>query len=138
MAPLSARPPVLRMEVGIYDVLRELAAASPVVRVVLHAAITAWLLTRPEDIAAAACDPPLSSDAARLGVNRATPALRTEARSTVKFSIMAMDPPSHSRLRRLMAAAFTPSRVKALQPRIQEIADELVDRIAPLAQHGAS
>lgn len=133
MASASARPPVLRMEAGIYDILRQLAAAGPVVRVVLHADITAWLITRPEDIAAAACDQRLSSDATRLGVSRATPAPRTsEARSTVKFSIMAMDAPGHSRLRRLMAAAFTPSRVKALLPRIQEIADELVDRIAPL------
>jgi cytochrome P450 len=103
------------------------------VRVVLHADISAWLLTHPDHIAAAACDPRLSSDPAQLGKSRAASAMRTSAAgSTVKFSIMAMDPPGHTRLRRLLAAAFTPGRVQALQPRIQEITDELVDRIAPL------
>jgi cytochrome P450 len=127
--------PALKMDPAIYDLLDQLRAAGPVVEVVLHDNMTAWLLTSPEDIATAACDPRLTSDASRLrGNHQAATTGGNELRSTVKISIMAMDPPAHTRLRRLMAGAFTPSRVKQLQPRIQEITDGLVDRIAPLGR----
>lgn len=38
-----------------------------------------------------------------------------------------MDPPDHTRLRRLVASAFTPRRVEQLVPRIQELTDQLID-----------
>jgi cytochrome P450 len=41
-----------------------------------------------------------------------------------------MDPPRHTRLRRLMAKAFTARMVERLEPRIQSIADELLDDLA--------
>lgn len=41
-----------------------------------------------------------------------------------------MDPPDHTRLRGLCAAAFTPRRVEQLKAHIQAIADGLLDRIA--------
>jgi cytochrome P450 len=37
------------------------------------------------------------------------------------------DPPAHSRLRRLASGAFTPRRTASLAPRIQRIADDLID-----------
>jgi cytochrome P450 len=40
-----------------------------------------------------------------------------------------MDPPDHSRLRRLVAKAFTVRRVEALRPHVREIADGLLDRM---------
>jgi len=42
-----------------------------------------------------------------------------------------MDPPSHTRIRALAAAAFTPARVDALRAHIQEITDGYIDRVAP-------
>ncbi|NBE97271.1 cytochrome P450 [Nonomuraea sp. KC401] len=44
------------------------------------------------------------------------------------------DPPDHTRLRRLVSKGFTLRRVAALRPRVQEIADELIDRMAPLGR----
>jgi cytochrome P450 len=41
-----------------------------------------------------------------------------------------MDPPSHTRIRALAAAAFTPARVDALRVHIQEITDGFIDRVA--------
>ncbi len=38
-----------------------------------------------------------------------------------------VDPPDHTRLRRLVARAFAPSRVNALQPRIEQVAHGLLD-----------
>ena len=43
-----------------------------------------------------------------------------------------MDPPKHSRYRRLVAAIFTPRRVEELRPRVEAIARGVIDRIAPL------
>jgi cytochrome P450 len=44
--------------------------------------------------------------------------------------MLAVDPPDHTRLRRLVASAFSVRRIEALQPRVQEIVDELLDGIA--------
>lgn len=50
------------------------------------------------------------------------------------FSFVAMDPPKHTRLRGLVARAFTPQRVQALQPRLREIARGLLE---PLVAQGS-
>jgi cytochrome P450 len=42
-------------------------------------------------------------------------------------SIVAMDPPEHTRLRRLVARAFTSRRVEELRPRVARLVDELID-----------
>jgi cytochrome P450 len=44
--------------------------------------------------------------------------------------MLAADPPDHTRLRRLVSAAFTVRRVEALRPRIEEITDDLLDAMA--------
>jgi cytochrome P450 len=41
-------------------------------------------------------------------------------------SIIAMDPPEHTRLRKLVASGFTVRRVEALRPRVAAIVDELI------------
>ena len=44
--------------------------------------------------------------------------------------MLAVDPPDHTRLRRLVSRAFAPTRVTALEPAIEQIADELLDELA--------
>jgi len=44
-------------------------------------------------------------------------------------SMIAVDEPDHRRLRSLVSKAFTPKYIQSLRPRIQRIADELVDRV---------
>jgi cytochrome P450 len=41
-------------------------------------------------------------------------------------SILALDPPEHSRLRKLVAAAFTARRIQSLQPGIAALVDDLI------------
>ncbi|MBD0694617.1 cytochrome P450 family protein [Streptomyces sp. CBMA123] len=45
--------------------------------------------------------------------------------------MMEADPPEHTRLRRLAAAAFTPRRTAELAPRIEQIAHGLIDAMPP-------
>ncbi len=44
-------------------------------------------------------------------------------------SINGMDPPEHTRLRKLVASAFTARRVEALRPRVRRIVSELIDAV---------
>ncbi len=45
-------------------------------------------------------------------------------------SMLNTDPPDHTRLRRLVSKAFTPAAIAALRPRIQELVDQALDRMA--------
>jgi cytochrome P450 len=45
-------------------------------------------------------------------------------------SLVFNDPPYHTRVRRLLAPAFTPRALMALQPRIEALVDRLLDRAA--------
>jgi cytochrome P450 len=45
-------------------------------------------------------------------------------------SILNLDPPDHSRLRRLVSKAFTPSAIEALRPGIEQQVDAILDRAA--------
>jgi cytochrome P450 len=47
--------------------------------------------------------------------------------ATLADAIIAMDPPEHTRLRKLVAAAFTEKRIQALRPRVARIVDDLID-----------
>lgn len=94
----------------------------PVSRVRLPFGGEAWLLTRYADVRAMLVDRRfMRSLTVGKDAPRATEAIESES------SIITMDPPEHSRLRRLVMKAFTPKRVELLQPRIQELADELAD-----------
>ena len=44
-------------------------------------------------------------------------------------SMIGMDPPDHTRLRRLVSKAFTPRSIEALRPRVRAIAGELLDAV---------
>ncbi|MCD2185569.1 cytochrome P450 [Actinomycetospora soli] len=44
--------------------------------------------------------------------------------------LLALDPPEHTRLRRLLTGEFTVKRIRRLQPRLQEIVDEHLDAMA--------
>src|SRR6185437_8084145 len=49
-------------------------------------------------------------------------------------SFLSLDPPDHTRLRRLVSVAFTPRVIATLEPRISEVTDELLT--AAMARHG--
>ncbi|WP_432902732.1 cytochrome P450 [Micromonospora matsumotoense] len=92
----------------------------PLVRVQLPFGEPAWLATRHADVRTVLGDPRFS---------RAAAVGRDEPRSVPyqrDVGIIGMDPPEHSRLRRLAAKAFTARRVEELRPRTRELADELV------------
>ncbi len=53
-------------------------------------------------------------------------------------SILTLNPPDHTRLRGLVARAFTPNTVEALRPHVVALCDGLLDTMAELAAGGRS
>ncbi|MGW1056879.1 cytochrome P450 [Micromonospora rubida] len=93
----------------------------PLIRVRLPYGEPAWLATRHADVRTVLGDARFSRAAA---VGRDEP--RNSPRQ-IQRGILTMDPPDHTRLRRLVARAFTARRVEELRPCTRQVADELVD-----------
>ena len=53
-------------------------------------------------------------------------------------SMVSLDPPAHTRLRRPAARAFTPRRVAAMEPRIRATVDGILDAIDPARRSTSS
>jgi len=111
-----------------YDLYAELARSGPVHRITLPTGLSAWLLTGYDEVRQALSDPrlvkgPMSSDP--LAAH-----LPPEIRAATGSLIVYRNPPDHGRLRRLIGAVFTRQRVERLAPRIQRLADSLLDTLA--------
>jgi cytochrome P450 len=101
--------------------LAELREGNPVARVQLADGSPSWLVTRYADVRTVVTDARFS---------RAVSAPDTELTvlaEMAKQTMLGMDPPDHTRLRRLVTTAFTPRRVEDLRPAIAGIVGELID-----------
>ncbi|MFF5565846.1 cytochrome P450 [Streptomyces sp. NPDC012623] len=113
-----------------YAWLREHA---PVRRTELPSGVEAWLVTRYGDARQALADARLSKNSA----HHAGPAhakgktgIPGERKAELMTHLLNIDPPDHTRLRRLVSKAFTPRRVAVFAPRVQELTDRLIDGFA--------
>ncbi|MER6420267.1 cytochrome P450 [Streptomyces sp. NPDC001137] len=111
-----------------YDVYRRLRETAPVHRIAGPDGTPAWLVTRYDDVRAALADPRLSLDKrhATAGTYKGfslPPALDA--------NLLNMDPPDHTRVRRLVGRAFTARRVEQLRTPIRRTADRLLDALGP-------
>jgi cytochrome P450 len=85
-----------------------------------------WLATHYEDVRAILGDTRFSADASIQGY----PALSESRAAYVKTQpplFVRMDPPDHTRLRRMLTKDFTNAHIQTLRPAIQEIVDRLID-----------
>ncbi|MEU6351075.1 cytochrome P450 [Streptomyces sp. NPDC047072] len=112
--------PITRLDLD--PTLVEICGEQPVLRVRLPFGGEGWLVTRYADVRTVLADPRFSRAAA---VGDHVP--RTVAVGLPGTSMLSMDPPEHTRLRRRVTNAFTIRRLKALRPRIEEIVHELLD-----------
>ncbi|MCU7729694.1 cytochrome P450 [Actinoplanes sp. KI2] len=86
-----------------------------------------WLVTRYDDVRAALSD-------RRLSLNKALATTGYRGFSlppALDANLLNLDPPDHTRLRRLVAKAFTARRVDAMRPQIQRVTDRLLDQAVP-------
>ncbi|WP_026284377.1 cytochrome P450 family protein [Salinispora arenicola] len=115
---------LLRDPHGQYNALR---GQAPVHHIRTPDGAPAWLVMRYDDVRAALTDP-------RLSVDKRFSDTDGEHGSSLPPELDAhllnRDPPDHTRLRRLAAAAFTPRRVADQAPAVATIVDALLDGIA--------
>jgi cytochrome P450 len=82
-----------------------------------------WLISRFADVRAALVDPRLSKD-----WRYTLPPEQRAAQPAAHIPMMLlMDPPGHTRLRKLVSRVFTVRRMEALRPRVAQVAAELID-----------
>lgn len=117
--------------------LDRLRGHGPVTRVRPGSGPDLWVVTSHQHVLAALADRRLSSEAryAREVLLADAPAdAREDDGDHFGGSMLTTDPPDHTRLRGLVARAFTARRVTALRPRIQQITDALLDELAPAGE----
>ena len=105
--------------------LARLRAEEPVARVISSTGEPAWLVTRYDDARAVLGD-------ARFRL--ALPGAKSENGGAGSSDSLFQDPPGHTRLRRLVATAFTPRRAAGLRERTEEVAAGLVAEMAAKRQ----
>jgi cytochrome P450 len=112
-----------------HPTLDRLRAEGPVRRGVLPDGSLVWLVTRYEDVRAGLTDPRLSLD-------------KRHAKGWKGFglppvldaNLLNMDPPDHTRIRRMVSRAFRPRAVERLRPMVERIATELLAAVKPHGQ----
>ncbi|MEU6484872.1 cytochrome P450 [Streptomyces sp. NPDC046887] len=106
-----------------YPVYARLRGAGPVHRVRTPQGHEVWLVVGHTEARAALADPRLSKSPATVGGTMLD-------EQVVGSNLLVLDPPDHTRLRRLVTREFTGRRVEALRPRVQSITDGLLDAMA--------
>jgi cytochrome P450 len=117
-----------------YDVYRELRRDAPVI---YDAATDHWLVSRYEDVNALLRDRRFGRTYHHLATHAEMgrpdePDWHDPFWNLIRSGILDMEPPDHTRVRRLVAKVFTPRYVEGLRETVQRIMDGLVEDL-----HGA-
>ncbi len=102
----------------------DLRERCPVAPIQLPDGKLAYLATTHADVRQVFTDRRFSR-AAAAGPNRPT----RELGSLAEDSLIGMDPPRHTRIRRVVSRAFTARRVEQMRPMVQQLVDQMIDRM---------
>jgi cytochrome P450 len=108
-------------DIGVSPMYAQLRRTEPMSRVQMPYGEPAWLATRYADVKLVLNDERFSRAIAQ-GLDQ--PRLR---RQLIGDGIMGMDPPDHTRLRRLVSKAFTARRLEQMRDSVRALAAKLVD-----------
>lgn len=109
-----------------YGRLRAVSTDS-VHRVTLLSGGTGYLITGYDTVRQALAEPRLQGRTGAVGDRRS---LSPDVQVGMNTHMLNLNPPDHTRLRRLVSAAFTTRRMEQLRPRIQELTGTLLDAMA--------
>ena len=111
-----------------YPAFARLRADHPVV---YDPATNQWLVARFSDVNALLRDRRLGRSYVHVATHQEfgrtpPPAWQAPFEASQRLQLIDMEPPDHTRLRRLVSTAFTPRTVEGLRPRVTELVDGLV------------
>jgi cytochrome P450 len=90
-----------------------------------------YLVTRYQDVREVLADPSRFSNVGLSPTNAlGDPVVEEEQARALAGQLTAVDPPEHTRLRRLLTPEFTMRRIRRLEPRITEIVDQHLDAMS--------
>ncbi len=118
---VSYNPLSPRLHADPYPIYRRLREKDPVHRSRLMAG---WVLSKHEDI-----DAVLRDHGRFISDPRQFDDYTPLERGPQAPSLIGLDPPDHTRLRSLVNRAFTPRAVEAMRSRVEQIVDELLERV---------
>jgi cytochrome P450 len=133
LSPLIGKfnPFLPEFRVDPYPSYRRLQTTRPVY---FSPALRVWILSRYADAAAVLQDGRFSVDRRQSTLFQHLQPFRglnSDFVDAISRSLLMLDPPDHTRLRRLVNKAFTPRVAESLRPRIQAVVDELLDAVEP-------
>ncbi|MGH2938428.1 MAG: cytochrome P450 [Solirubrobacterales bacterium] len=130
---LAGFDPLSKEQVG--EPFELLAKARHELPVFYVPSLDVWCVTRMEDVLAVFKDTESYSNThEEVGLPPAEFVDRIPAGHPVSHSLDAMDPPDHTRLRKLAQKAFTPRQLAAREPEIRNICMALVDEFIDLGE----
>ncbi|NRN66893.1 Cytochrome [Kibdelosporangium sp. 4NS15] len=104
-----------------------LAENGPVQQVTLFTGVPVWLITGHAEVRQALTNPDIVKSITEVPHRDHLPPDLIAAMNT---HLLSANPPDHTRLRRLVSAAFTRRRIDALEPRIRQISASLLDSLS--------
>ena len=113
---------------SLYPYFHRLRELSPVHPTEQATGKPAWVLTRYADVRNALKHPDMRSDHRGVDVFDSGPSGRAFYEMQLD-TLLFMEPRKHDRVRALISRAFTPRSVELREERIQEIVEELIDRV---------
>jgi cytochrome P450 len=112
-----------------YPLYARLREAAPVTRATMAGGWSGWLVTGYDAARQVLTGTSLTKDLDRVEAAHPGAVPAGLRHPLVAHGMLVSDPPEHTRLRRLVTQAFTPTRVEAFRPRVQAITDELLDAL---------
>ena len=110
-----------------YPLYERLRAEAPIW---YHPRYDEFVLTRHADCEAVLRDPRWSSDPENIDPSRRDADDMRLALGDLKAgNLLFLDPPDHTRLRRLVSKAFTPRSIEQLRPHVHELVDGMLDEL---------
>jgi cytochrome P450 len=121
-----------------YELLARFREEGPAHEVVFPHGAKVWLVTRYDEVRALVTDPRVSKDGRRMNemfARHSGAPVQEDEPADVGYDddlaahMLNSDPPRHTRLRALVGKAFTARRMESLRPRIEQVVENLLDKM---------
>ncbi|MGD7044929.1 cytochrome P450 family protein [Jeotgalibacillus proteolyticus] len=114
---------------GAYEFYHQLRKTDPVYAMNQQNGQTSWMITKYDQVKELLKSPNFIKDQSKIFV---TPAAEGDEGKIIRIfrnMMLDADPPDHTRLRKLVQPFFNPKTIKALEPRMQAIANDLITEL---------